>query len=97
MTEILGANPASKIRILAVNDEGDEAGNDLAVEGRTIPLLQDSVEVSAWTSWAVTYRDVVVLDGDGNALGRFNLTDHNLDVLENYDLLLDYLRAVAGE
>ncbi len=95
--EILGANPASKIRILAVNDAGHEAGNALAVAGRTIPLLQDTPEVAAWTSWAVAYRDVVILDGDGNALGRFSLTLHNLALTENYDVLLDSLRLAAGE
>lgn len=95
--EILAANPSSRIRLLAVNDAGYEAGNGTAVAGRTIPLLQDIPEVGAWTSWAVTYRDVVILDADNRALGVFNLTEHNLSETPNYDALLDYLRIAAGE
>ena len=95
--EILSANPASRIRLLAVNDFGSEAGNPLAVVDRTIPLLQDTAEAAAWTSWSIEYRDVVILDGENRALGVFNLTDHNLSVKVEYDALLDYLRLQAGE
>ena len=34
-TEILTANPASRIRILGINQTGQEASNDLAVAGRS--------------------------------------------------------------
>lgn len=80
-----------------MNDAGYEAGAALASEGRAIPLLQDTLGVAAWAAWSVTYRDVVVLDADGNAVGRFNLTENNLAEPANYAELLDYLRAVAGE
>jgi len=73
--EILQANPASRIRILAVNLAGLEGGNPLAVAGRTLPYLQDTVEADVWASWQVEWRDVVILDADGNALGNFNLTE----------------------
>lgn len=95
--EILADNPSSKIRILAINDAGYEAGNALAVEGRTIPLLQDTPEAAVWTSWGIEYRDVVILDGENKALGVFNLTDHNLSIGAEYDALLDFLRLKAGE
>jgi hypothetical protein len=95
--EILAANPASKIRIFAVNALGEEGGNSLAVAGRTLPLLQDDATAAAWTNWDVTWRDVVILDGENNALGRFNLTEHNLSVQSEYDALLDILRVAAGE
>ncbi len=45
----------------------------------------------------MNYRDVVVLDGDGIAVGRFNLTDNGLADSENYAALLAYLRSLAGE
>jgi hypothetical protein len=90
-------DPGSRIRLLGVNAAGEEAGNALAAEVATIPLLQDTPEVGAWAAWAVTYRDVVVLDGDGAAVGRFNLTDNSLADPENRAALRDWLRALAGE
>jgi hypothetical protein len=96
--EILAANPNSRIRIRAVNDAGHESGvAGAAGADRTIPILQDTVAVGAWALWGVQYRDVVVLDGDGNAVGVYNLTDHNLAFTPDYDDLLDALRLAAGE
>ena len=96
--EILAANPASRIRIRAVNDFGHESGvAGAAGVDRTLPILQDTAEVGAWGLWGVAYRDVVILDGDGNALGRFNLTTHNLAFLGDYETLLASLRVAAGE
>jgi hypothetical protein len=96
--EILAANPGSRIRILAVNDAGHESGVPSAVGAdRTLPLLQDAPEVSAWTLWGVAYRDVVVLDGENRPLGVFNLTERSLDHRPEYDVLLDALRIAAGE
>jgi hypothetical protein len=44
-----------------------------------------------------TWRDVVILDTDNNAVGVYNLTEHNLSETLNYDALLDFLRITAGE
>ena len=95
--EILSANPASSIRILAVNDDGEESAVPVASEGRVIPILQDTAEVDAWGLWNVTYRDVVILDGEGRCLGVYNLTEHNLGLESDYDDLLAFLRLAAGE
>jgi hypothetical protein len=96
--EILAANPASKIRILAVNDVGQETYVATAADpGHVVPILQDTAAVGAWGLWSVTYRDVVILDGEGMPLGVFNLTEHDLSVPEAYGTLLDFLRLSAGE
>jgi len=96
--EILAANPASKVRLFAVNDVGEETFVATAAgTSRTIPILQDTAAVGAWGLWNVTYRDVVILDGEGMPLGVFNLTEHNLAVQADYDALLAYLRLAAGE
>jgi hypothetical protein len=96
--EILAANPASRIRILAVNGAGHESGIPGAVgTTRTIPLLQDTVEADAWGLWGAASRDVVVLDGENHAVGVFNLTDRSLDFRPEYDALLAALRVAAGE
>lgn len=96
--EIVAANPASKVRLFAVNDAGEEAYVATAAgASHTIPILQDTAAVGAWGLWNVTYRDVVILDGEGRCLGVYNLTTHNLQVQADYDALLGFLRLAAGE
>ena len=62
-------------------------------EGRDIPWLQDTEEANWWGSWGITWRDVVILDRDGNEVDVVNLADHNLNDTEEYAafkaLLLD--------
>ena len=95
--EILAANPASRIRILAVNAEGYETGNLGFTDGRVLPLVQDAAAAAVWTNWAVTWRDVVILDDENRAVGVYNLTDHDLVLQPNYEDLLAILRSAAGE
>lgn len=57
---------------------GHEAYVGEMAEGRDLPLLQDTAAADAWTSWAVTYRDVVILDADNLKVDVYNLTAHNL-------------------
>jgi len=85
------------IRILGVNAVGQESDNDLIVAGRTLPWLQDTKSQDVWTDWKVTWRDVIVLDGDNNVAGIYNLTDHNLATAANYDSLKALLIKVANQ
>jgi hypothetical protein len=94
--EILAANPASKIRVLGVNQAGQEASNDLAVAGRTLPWLQDVAD-EAWGTWAVTWRDVVIVDEQNRKVAVFNLTVHDLNQPAEYAALLALLKSSAGE
>lgn len=48
-----------------------------------MPLLQDSAAAGVWTAWAVTYRDVVIVDGQGQRRGAYNLTEHDLSSATN--------------
>jgi hypothetical protein len=75
------------IQILGVNAAGQESGNANIVAGRTIPWLQDTEGQHVWNAWAVTYRDVIVLDAQNRPVGVYNLTEHNLAVSANYDSL----------
>jgi hypothetical protein len=95
--QILSENPGSSIRILGVNETAQAAYNDLAVAGNSIPWLQD-VQSEAWGGWAVTWRDVVILDAENKKVAVFNLTEHDIagDPSE-YAALLALLRSTAGE
>lgn len=83
------------VRILGVNDRTAAGGNQYAVLGKTIPWLQDSEEVQAWSRWNVTWRDVFVLDGDNQVVAVFNLTEHSLSRPAAYDSLKTILREAA--
>jgi hypothetical protein len=75
----------------AVNAAGHESGNTAATEGRDLPLLQDTLEVDAWGLWAVTWRDVVILDRENVPVAIYNLTDHNLGQSPEYEGLKSLL------
>jgi hypothetical protein len=65
--------------------------NDWFCENADLPWLQDTSDATWWDDWQVTYRDVVILDRDGNREDVFNLTEHDLwddDELEALKTLL---------
>jgi hypothetical protein len=95
--EILEGNAASKIRIVGVNETGLEGGNGLVVSGRTLPWLQDDAVADVWTSWDVTFRDVIVVDEENRPVAVYNLTTNDLGSPAKYAELLAILKAAAGE
>ena len=89
------AGLAMDIRILGVNGIGHESGNAVNCDGKTLPWLQDFPAVDVWTAWAVTYRDVIILDEDNVVVGVYNLTTNDLGVPANYDVLRSMMISAA--
>ncbi len=85
--EIDAANPHMQVRIFGVNQIGQESGNGGVTQSRTIPWLQETESQPCWTTWDVTWRDVVILDAQNRRVGVYNLTQHNLQTSANYDSL----------
>jgi len=54
-------------------------------------LLQNTAETDVWMAWQITFRDVVVVGPDNRVVEVMNLTQHNLEVVENYAALKDLL------
>jgi hypothetical protein len=73
---------AVPVTLFGVNGVGFESGN---------ADLQDTAEEDAWTQWAPTYRDVVILNADNEVVGIYNLTVNSLAVAENYEALTQLL------
>lgn len=88
---------ALEIRIFGVNGIGQESGNAAVCAGRSTPWLQDVSAEDVWVTWAVTYRDVVILDDANNVRAVYNLTDHDLSNPANYAALRNLLIEAAGE
>ncbi len=82
---------AVPVTLYGVNGVGFESGNATFTDGRDIGLLQDTAQVEAWRLWNPVYRDVVILNGDNEVVGVYNLTVNNLGVAENYEALTQLL------
>lgn len=89
--EINADSTARAVQILGVNAAGQEADNALICANRTIPWLQDTNDAQVWNSWAVTWRDVVILDGENKVIAIYNLTEHHLEDADNYATLKNLL------
>ncbi len=85
-----------KVQILGVNGIGLESGNPTITSGRDLPWLQDTAAEDVWTKWAVTYRDVVILDSAGYRVGVYNLTEHDLADTGNFATLKQLLVDAAN-
>ena len=85
------------VHILGVNAAGLESGNGAMCSGRDLPWLQDLADdANVWASWAVTYRDVVILDRDNERIDAYNLTTYDLSEAPDYAALKELLRSAAG-
>ena len=79
-----------------MNYAGQESGNASITNGRDLPWLQDTTEANVVASWAVTYRDLVVLDDDNEVFSVYNLTSHDLSNPDNYATLKAILLDAAN-
>ncbi len=94
--DLSASDPLLNIQILGVNSAGAAPGNASITAGRDLPWLQDVDGVNVWTSWNVTWRDVVILDADNAKLASFNLTANNLQDSANYNALRGLLIEAAA-
>ena len=95
--ELLAENPATAIRLLGVNETGQEGGNTSFITGRTIPWLQEAAGDNVWSDWSITYRDLIILDKDNQRVDTYNLTSNSLANAANYTFLKNLLKTYAGE
>lgn len=98
----LDANlPSSPVTIAAINEVNQDSAVDIATAINDLPYLLDTDTNSdghsdVWFSWWTgpgpydareAWRDVHVIDGDGERTAIYNLTAHDLRVQENYDTM----------
>ncbi len=101
--ELNAAHPLLQIQILGINEKGLELSNSAITDGRDLPWLQDRDDdgndlSDVWHDlWDITYRDVVVLEGDNSVFGTYNLTINDLATPENYQAMRALLVDAAME
>jgi len=83
------------IYLHGINQIGAESANPTVCSGRDLPWLQDVSGEDVWTSWAVTYRDVIILDETNAVIDVYNLTMHDLQDPANLAELKARLVAAA--
>ncbi|MBL9023753.1 MAG: hypothetical protein JNL21_16285 [Myxococcales bacterium] len=83
------------VTIFGINAVGYESGNEAVCEGRDIGWLQDVAEQEVWMTWAISFRDLVIVDQDNVVVAIYNLSTHNLNEPVNYDEAFGLFEAAA--
>ena len=85
--ELNNEYPNLDINLLGVNQDGFSSGNSTISTAGDIPLIQDNATDLIWSTWGVSFRDVVILNGENQIVASFNLTTYSLGDSTNYDTL----------
>ena len=96
LNELRAAYPSADVHILGVNQAGYESGNGRLPAAGSIPALQDTVETNLNALWDATYRDVIIVDAEGQFVEAYNLTQYSLGSTSNYSTLKAKLEALIA-
>lgn len=96
--ELEASYPILDIQIVGINEAGGyDVANDQMTSGRSLPWLQDvdndgnQVSDVWYDSWDVTYRDVVIVNGQSEMVDVYNLTVNDLQQPADYAAMRDKL------
>jgi hypothetical protein len=89
--ELNSEYPSLNISLIGVNEDGFSSGNSSINTVSTLPLINDNSTDQIWTTWGVTFRDVVILNEENQIVASFNLTTNSLSNSTNYDALKNML------
>lgn len=79
-----------------MNHPDHSSGNDTMSALGVLGVLEDTTEADTWGAWDAEWRDVFVVDRNGDVVGVMNLTDNDLAIAENERALRDMLEQAAG-
>lgn len=94
--------PSLDIQILGMNEHGEESANDLMNAEADLPWLQDvdadlNGNSDVWGGlWDITYRDVQIVDRDGEVVDIYNVTNNNLAEPAKFNELRDKFVSLAA-
>ena len=94
--EIAAEARSLDVRIVGVNEIGQESGNPLIAPLCELPWLQDTEAQRVWERWEPSYRDVIVLDEENERVAVFNVTTYDLGTPANFDSLKTLLTGIAA-
>ena len=82
--ELEAEYPSLEIHLIGVNENGFSSGNSSVAAISSLPLIQDNSTEQIWSTWGVTFRDVIILNEDNQIVTSFNLTQNALSNSTNY-------------
>ena len=93
-------NTDLRIEIIGVNHKDQKAYNNLMIEGKTLPWLQDTEAENVWQAWNVdpvqNLRDLRILDARNELIQNYNLVKNDLRIPGNAALLKQILTNAAA-
>ena len=95
--ELAGMNLAKTVRITGINQWDRGSANDAMCMGRDLPWLQDTETMKVWDLWEHEYRDVLILNEKNELVGKYNLTNNDLGMPDNYNALRDMILNAANQ
>lgn len=84
------------VTIFGINGQGLESGNASMCAGRDLGWLQETSAEPVWQDWGITYRDVVILDGENRVVAIYNVTQHDLQNPTNFAELRGLFETAAA-
>lgn len=78
-----------------MNQLGQEAASSLVTSFSHLVWLDDDPTASVWSRWQVTYRDVFILGPRNQFVRVYNLTQHDLALVDNRAELRQWLMQAA--
>src|SRR5262245_10613223 len=101
LSRIRAAKPDRNVEILGINGASYAGFNSLVTFERTLPWLQDTRQDNVWGKWDVRWRDVRIIDSQGQLQAVYNLTDYDLSNSKNFadlmQLFLDTAKVVDSD
>lgn len=82
--------------MLGLNKIGYASYNDAFTAGVDLPWLQDTDSAQAWEAWGASWRDLYVLDPEGQLYAVHDLNSNDLGYEPDYQALTDLLLDAAG-
>ncbi|MGC6493572.1 MAG: peroxiredoxin family protein [Myxococcota bacterium] len=84
------------VGIFGINNAGYEDSNPDITEGRVLPWLQDP-NGDVWVRWGAEWRDLYLVNADGEWVETYNLTTFSLADEANREILIARLTELGGE
>ena len=97
MLDDISDDSTLSIEIIGINAIGRESENDLMTSGVNLKWLQDDELFRVWDSWKPDYRDVYILNTKGLMMNKINLTQYDMGLERNRDILKEMLLEAATD
>lgn len=94
--DLVGDAPMRPVHLFGVNAPGTESGVPEMVDGRMLPLLQDTLADGVAGTWEAKHFDLVVLDARNVVVAVLPLLENDLTDPASYEAVRAMLLEIAA-